>query len=209
MKNQSKLLILFVLFAFFAFSAVAFAAPDNDVKVFVDGTQLSFDVPPTIIEGTTLVPMRAIFEAIGADVQWDQNTKTATGTKGGNTVSVQIGNAYGTKNGVQIKLLQAATLIDSRTLIPLRFVSESLDCTVNWDGNTKTITILTTPADPSTPTVTEPGDPQPVEPAVKYYRTKTGKKYHYENPCGNGTYFETTWEEIQQLGLEPCEKCVR
>lgn len=149
--------IIFLAFLFI-FSAVSIASADTEVKIFVDGQQISFDSAPVIIDGTTLAPMRAIFEAIGSDVQWDQATKTATGTKDGKVVSVQIGNEYGYKGGEAIKLLQPAQLINSRTMVPLRFISESLDCDVQWDGNSKTITITTdgtSSAPPTTPPASE------------------------------------------------------
>lgn len=113
--------------------------------VILDGKQLSFDVPPTIENGRTLVPLRAIFEALGAEVQWDGATQTVTATKGGTTIKLTVGGqAY--KNGQPVTLDVPAKIINGRTLVPLRFVSEALGASVKWDGSTQTITITSQPA---------------------------------------------------------------
>lgn len=113
--------------------------------VFLDGKQLSFDVPPTLDNGRTLVPLRGIFEALGAEVQWDGATQTVTATKGNTTIKLTVGGqAY--KNGQPITLDVPAKIINGRTLVPLRFVSEALGASVKWDGSTQTITIASQPA---------------------------------------------------------------
>ncbi len=72
----------------------------------------------------------------------------------------------------------------------------------------------TKPAVTTPPATTPPATEAPKQPAteekvsVTVYRTKSGKKYHYENPCGNGTYYACTLEEAINAGLEACEKCV-
>ena len=207
---KKGVIFLLICAVLLMFSGQAFAA--DPISVYVDEVQISFDVEPTIVEGTTLVPMRAIFEAIGAQVSWDEASRTAIGIKNNNEVKVTIGAAQGYKNGQAIQLLQPAQIHNGRTLVPLRFVSESLNCNVNWDAATRTITIETN-ADSTT--VDQNTTVTPQQPANndsnftgKYYITKTGTKYHYLNNCGNGTYYETTWEEIQKRNLEPCEKCV-
>ena len=213
MKSK-KMLVLLLVVAMLVMATTTALAAEGDTKVYVDGQQISFDTAPVIVEGTTLVPMRAIFEAIGATVDWNQDTKTATGTKDGSTVSVQIGNEYGYKGSEAIKLLQPAQLINSRTMVPLRFISESLGCDVQWEGTPKTITIttsgtvaqITPPADE--PATTDPSHEGETNWSGTYYVTPTGSKYHYLNTCGNGTYTAAAWEEVQRRGLTPCDKCV-
>lgn len=122
----------------FAVTTAAYAAP----QVILDGQALSFDVPPVIENGTTLVPLRVIFEALGADVQWDEANQTVTAFKSGTEIRLVVGGqAY--KNGNEVQLLVPAKIIEGRTMIPLRFVSEALNCWVNWDSKTQTITIKT------------------------------------------------------------------
>ncbi len=92
----------------------------------------------------TLVPMRAIFEALGAEVEWENETQTATATKDGIKVSVTIDSNRMQKNGEEIKLDVPARLVgDSRTLVPLRAVSEAFGCQVEWDEELQRVDIYT------------------------------------------------------------------
>lgn len=113
----------------------------DPIKVKVDGNHLDFDVPPQIIEGRTLVPLREIFEALGSNVKWDAETRTAIGVKGSTTVKLPIGEKQALKNGQIIELDVAATVIDGRTLVPVRFIAESLGAEVEWDGDTRTVIV--------------------------------------------------------------------
>ena len=85
--------------------------------------------------------MRAIFEKLGAEVNWDGATSTASGTKDGKVVSFVIGEAQIGINGVKSALDVPAQIVSSRTMIPARAVAEAFGCTVGWDGNTRTVTI--------------------------------------------------------------------
>jgi len=113
----------------------------SGVKVLVNEKELSFDVPPVIEEGRTLVPLRAIFEALGAEVDWDGDTKTVTATKGAITISLTIGEKTAYKNGGAVVLDVPGRIIEGRTLVPLRFVSEALGAEVEWEASTRTVTI--------------------------------------------------------------------
>jgi polygalacturonase len=109
-------------------------------KVVLNGDTLSFDVPPIIENGRTLVPLRAIFEAMGANVSWEDTTRTVTATKENTEIKLTIGGqAY--KNGQLVTLDVPAKIINDRTMVPLRFVSESFGCQVVWDNTTQTIAI--------------------------------------------------------------------
>lgn len=110
--------------------------------VFLDGRELTFDVPPTIENGRTLVPMRVIFEALGAELYWDGDTQTASAFKGDTGVAVQVGNSYANKNNTAVKLDVPPKIVNGRTLIPLRFVSEAFGCEVKWDESTQTVSIM-------------------------------------------------------------------
>lgn len=112
--------------------------------VSLDGRLLSFDVPPTIEQGRVLVPMRAIFEALGAEVAWDSATLTVTATKGQTRVQLTIGAKTAYKNDTPVTLDVPAKIVEGRTLVPLRFVSESLGAEVNWDAKTQAVTITST-----------------------------------------------------------------
>ena len=116
---------------------------DADINVTIDGKAQNYDVMPVIENGRTLVPMRGIFEALGAEVAWDDATKTVTGTKGDIKITLQIGNTAAKVNDKDTTLDVAASIVEGRTMVPARFISESLGCKVDWDDATKTVIIST------------------------------------------------------------------
>ena len=160
------------------------------VDLFVDTNKVESDTPPTIVDGRTLVPVRAIFEAIGATVTWDQATYTATGVKGDIVVTIQIDNMTAYVNGEAKALDVPAQLINNRTMVPARFISESMGCEVTWY------------ADNSTAAVANELKGQQI------YVTETGERYHYDGTCNGGTYYEASLAEAMGRGLTPCGKCV-
>lgn len=117
--------------------------------VYLDGKEMVFDVPAQIINDRTMVPMRAIFEAFEADVKWDGSTQTVTAIKGETKIVLTIGSstAYVGENAITLDV--PAMLINDRTLVPLRFVSESLGADVQWDGEKKAVTITTKKEEPA------------------------------------------------------------
>ena len=119
----------------------------NDITVMVDGKFVEFDVPPTIIDGRTLVPVRGIFEALGATVEWDQSTKTASSTLGKDSVSLTLGSNIMKKNNEEITLDVPATIIDGRTLVPARAIAEAYGCTVNWVNYTREVHVWSAEVD--------------------------------------------------------------
>lgn len=126
-------LVLVVIMSSFAYA--------DSINVTVDGEQVQFDVPPMIDNGRTLVPLRAIFERLGAEIAWDGATKTITATKDSTDVVLQIGNSTANVNGVNIELDVPAKIVNGRTLVPVRFVSEAMGSVVGWNGTTKTVEI--------------------------------------------------------------------
>lgn len=114
---------------------------DGEIKVLLDGRELEFDVPPQLINNRTMVPMRKIFEAMGANVDWNGDTQTVTATKGDITIIMQINNRVIQVNGENITLDVPPQLVDNRTLVPARAVAESLKANVDWDGDTQTVII--------------------------------------------------------------------
>ncbi|MFC0216188.1 stalk domain-containing protein [Paenibacillus chartarius] len=115
----------------------------SDVSVNIDGTDYRFEQPPLIVDGSTLAPLRSIFEALGATVEWDADTMTATGKKGDTTVTLKLGESVATRNGRTVELSQPAQLINGRTMAPARFVGEAFGGQVTWDGTSRTVIIRT------------------------------------------------------------------
>ena len=113
----------------------------NGVQVVIDDWGIVFDQPALIKDDRTMVPMRKIFEKLGASVDWDENTQTVTAKKGSKSISLTIGSDTLTINGSATKLDVSPFIENGRTLVPVRAVSESLGASVNWDGNTQTVTI--------------------------------------------------------------------
>ena len=115
--------------------------PETIITVTVNGKKISFDQAPTLENGRTLVPLRAIFEALGAEVLWNDDTQTVTATKGSTEISLQIGSTQMNVNGAIKTLDVPAKLINSRTLVPVRAISEAFGCKVDWDQDTQTVLI--------------------------------------------------------------------
>lgn len=118
------------------------ARPQEEIAVLFNGSYMQFDVPPVLINDRTMVPMRAIFEALGCFVSWNDAAQAAIGTRNGTTVILTIGADTAKVDGVQVPLDAPAALINDRTMIPLRFVSEALGAQVDWQEETKTVRIL-------------------------------------------------------------------
>ncbi len=110
-------------------------------NVFVDCSE--YGVLPQIIDGRTMVPLRSIFEALGTTVEWHAPTSTAKSTIGDDTVEITIGEKKIKKNGeyLETELDVPAQIVDNRTLVPVRAISEAYDCTVEWDADTRTVLI--------------------------------------------------------------------
>jgi len=114
---------------------------NNEIKISINGEYKTFDQMPVIVEGRTLVPMRGIFEALGMEVNWDDLSKTAIGKKDGKEIKITIGSTTAYVNGEAKTLDVGAQIINSRTMVPVRFISESLGAKVDWDGDLKTVYI--------------------------------------------------------------------
>lgn len=138
---MKKFIKLFALILFISFSVNNVSFAENPIKVVLNDKALHFDVNPTIVNGRTLVPVREIFEALDSKVSWDEKSKTVIATKGDTYISLTIDSNYGVKNGEKIQLEIPAKIIDGKTMVPLRFIGESLDATILWDDKTKTISI--------------------------------------------------------------------
>ena len=102
-------------------------------------TYIYSDVEPTIINSRTLVPMRAIFEALDASVSWDAETSTATGEKDGRIIKIIKDSTIAYVDDKEITLDSPATIVNGRFLVPVRFIAESFGIEVNWDALSKTV----------------------------------------------------------------------
>ena len=141
-KITSLLLILTLLISVI----IPISAVENEVKVTLDGFTIATDVPTRIIGDRTMVPVRAIFEALGATVSYDGETQTVSAVRGDDTVTLTIGKNELYKNGELAYTMDVVPVIieengESRTLVPARAVSEAFGATVEWDGESATAII--------------------------------------------------------------------
>ena len=128
----------------------AFAA--NDITVELDGKQIEFDVKPEIIDGRTMVPLRKIFEEIGALVKWNNDTQTVSARKNSKTITLTINSAdlqidKGKTDDEGNPIIETVTLevpaqiVSGRTLVPARAIFESFGLNVDWDGDNQKVII--------------------------------------------------------------------
>ena len=103
------------------------------ITVWLDGNMISFDQPPIIVNDRTLVPLRAIFQALDASVSWDEATETVTVNKGNTVISLTINNKTAKKNDETITLDVPAQIINDRTLVPVRFIADCFGVSTDWD----------------------------------------------------------------------------
>lgn len=122
-------------------TTTVFAEP---IKVLVENKPLVLEVAPMVQDGRTLVPLRAIFEALGATVEWEPSTKTITGTQENKIIILQLDNKIASIDGVEVELDVPATAINGTTLVPVRFIAESLDAKVEWHNPTQTVLVNST-----------------------------------------------------------------
>ncbi|MBR1969998.1 MAG: copper amine oxidase N-terminal domain-containing protein [Clostridia bacterium] len=123
------------------FTRIIIGSGESPVSVYLNDKKLDFDVPPVIEEGRTLVPLRALFEAMGMTVNWDSSTSTITATSKGNSISMRVNETTATVNGKTLTMDIPPKLVDGRTLVPVRFISESFGAEVKWDREKRIVYI--------------------------------------------------------------------
>ncbi|MBE7010234.1 MAG: hypothetical protein E7418_01940 [Ruminococcaceae bacterium] len=117
---------------------------NSGIHVLYNGERISFhsySQNPEILDGRTLVPLRSIFEAMGADVEWDGTTSTAIAKRGNVEVKITIGANEIYKNGKAIPVDVPAMLLNSRTMVPARVIAEAFGADVDWNGNGRVVLI--------------------------------------------------------------------
>ncbi|MHB8637089.1 MAG: copper amine oxidase N-terminal domain-containing protein [Fimbriimonadaceae bacterium] len=123
-------------------SLLATAQGGRDFRITVDGKPVSFNGPgPRRKLGRFLVPLRGIFEKMGAHVRWDDDSQTVFANRNDTKVELTIGSNNATVNGDAVLMDVPAQLINGSTFVPLRFLSETLGARVDFDGPTRSINI--------------------------------------------------------------------
>ena len=129
---------MFILLSMFT---TAFSMESNDITIYINESVLSCDTAPYIENGFTMVPMRKIFEALGADVSWDGLARTITATKEATVITLEIDNPVIYINNAAEELAAAPVIKNGSTYVPLRAVSQSLGASVEWLGYKKSVYI--------------------------------------------------------------------
>ncbi|MFA4931420.1 MAG: copper amine oxidase N-terminal domain-containing protein [Caldisericia bacterium] len=167
----------------------------------VNGVQKPIDAQgtkPVIVAGRTLVPIRAVIEAFGGSAAWESPTRKVTVTLGKDSLDLWIGKSQASLNGIALAIDAANSAVvpvitNGRTMLPLRFVAESLGIDVQYDATTRMITLTAVVDLPKQDIV---------------YRTATGSKYHRLG-CSylKSGFIALTRSEAIALGLTPCSVC--
>jgi len=163
---MTKKLIAAIMISLLLTSSAAFAAPDNQ----------SISLKGYTINGTSMVPLRDICEALGASVTWDDKTQTATTKKGEKVLSLSLGSVNGILNGKDLKITEAPVSIDGKTHVPLRIISEAMNSVVTWENKTRTAVI-------DGKIVVKVQDLQPSKAAASF--TSYSGSWEYQAPAGN------------------------
>ena len=142
MKDKLLSIIFVILMGITCITIPVFAS--NQVNVVLDGELLKFDVPAQIIDGRTMVPARAVLESLGMTVEWNDETQTVIASKKGVIIALTINDTKVKRNTIEQTVDVPAQIIDGRTLVPVRFVSEFAGAMVEWNDTTQTVYINST-----------------------------------------------------------------
>ncbi len=137
-KLWASLLAAFLIIPMFQQTTAQAATP---ISIYIDGSRLTTDQAPVVISGRVMLPLRAIFEALDATVNYNQTLQTVTAQKDGTTIVLKLKSRSATINNEAVLLDVPAQSIKGRTMVPVRFVSEALGQQVGWNNSTKIVTI--------------------------------------------------------------------
>ncbi|MBQ7901406.1 MAG: N-acetylmuramoyl-L-alanine amidase [Clostridia bacterium] len=136
---KKTLFVFAFIFTFIISLITSFAA--SGIKLYINGSEIKCDVAPAIVNGRTLVPARVVFENLNADVSWLASSRQVVITSGGTVIVFKIDSKTATVNNEQITMDCAPIIVQDRTMVPIRFVSEKLGYKVQWDDSAKKVSI--------------------------------------------------------------------
>lgn len=138
--------ILVFIFIFLCFQPFAKAAPKSKtaakpIEIYINGKKVESDASPIIVNDRTMVPLRVISENLGSSVHWDSAQKTVRITNSAKTILLKINDKKAVINNQAVVLDTPAIIVKDRTMVPLRFIGESLGAEVLWDNAARRVTI--------------------------------------------------------------------
>jgi N-acetylmuramoyl-L-alanine amidase len=131
------------MLVFIAFPINTYSESSSNIRIEIDQVELESDVDPLIEEGRTLLPARALFEKLGGSVSWNASKREVTILYEGKTIVLTINNNIAIVNSQKVKMDVPAKIVNSRTVIPIRFVSENFGLFVEWDGAKRLVSVDT------------------------------------------------------------------
>lgn len=141
MKRMLKTILVMLTVLMATLTTHTFAT--TPIKVLVDQTILQLDQPPALEDGRVLLPIRGIFEALDAEVVWDEATQLLTGEKDGVLIRLEMGKQQALVNGEIIIMDTPGKMINGRTMVPVRFIAENFGIEVTWDPSEQMVIIST------------------------------------------------------------------
>ncbi|MCL2198391.1 MAG: endo-1,4-beta-xylanase [Defluviitaleaceae bacterium] len=201
MKKMKLVLIALVVILSAAFTPLTVSA--DEISVFVDGRAVDFsDAGPVVLDGRTLVPIRAVFEALGFDVEWDEAASTAIITNARYELLITVGSETFTTNGEANQLDVHAQVINERTMVPIRLPLESVGHEVIWNAGASAVEIATPPNMPEPAAASwSLSDQIPVWRAAGLVTGEEIGRTSDENPWNNFVFLGGGGDDSQSLTL--------
>ncbi|MBW4081829.1 family 10 glycosylhydrolase [Paenibacillus sp. S150] len=213
MNYRKWMLGLLVLLLCLPFGAAGIRAAAVQITVELDGETISSDVPPYITPANvTMVPAGVVSKGLGASVEWNQSSKTATISKGGNVLKLTSGRKTAVVGETTVALETSVQIVQGRIMVPLRFVSEQLGLQVVWNQATRHIALYSNaeiggPAAPSAPAVPPvPGVPAPSVPTPAVPSIPGVKASKEMKGAWISTVFNLDWPSTASAGNETKQK---
>lgn len=110
-------------------------------SITVDGEPRSLEVAPTLVNGTTFIPVRFFVDALGGQIAWDEDERRVTILRGDRMIDLWIGEKSAVMDGKRVTVPEAPRIMKERTMLPLRFIAEALGWQVGWDAKTQSVTL--------------------------------------------------------------------
>lgn len=206
LRKWLSLLLIFTLCI--PWSMAAQAEATQEISIFLNGQKIHSDVPPYLDPNAnlTLVPLRVISEALGANVFWEQVSQTVTIQKQDTSLHLTVGQRQAWVNGRSVTLDAPVINRQGRVMVPLRFVSEQLGLTVQWEQATRTITLTSTDwsepaAPPTTSTGSKTSDSLRGVWISTVYNLDWPSPDSYGNPAQQQQEYIQLLDELQQMGI--------
>lgn len=161
---MKKLLFSTLSLFLLVFMVPMISSAEEPIPLYLNGERLEPEVPPRLVQDTTMVPVRIIAEALGADVKWNQDEQQVTITVDQTKIWLWIGKMEAVVNASSYKLDQVPPMNDAgNTLVPIRFVAENLGLMVKWDNDNRAVHMINEQPEPEQPNPEQP-DPGVVDP---------------------------------------------